>query len=281
MARTPKSPGATGSGGDDAAGMRDRIIDEGMEARELPGGGGIAADAGEYVLGTLDPAERARFEAMMETDPQARALAVFWRERLAPLDAVAAPVDPPVGTWSAIQAAMPEGPVIAANDNAMASLRRSRNTWRALALVAALAIVGGAFVASNPELRGAVERRLGLPSDRPVVAGLERETYLAVVNAEGKLPAMIVRVDAATGRVSLRPLAVARPEGRSLEVWHIPEGSSEQASLGLLDEGATIRDVRAKPGDTFAVSEEPVGGSPTGNATGPILYSGQLVREPD
>ncbi len=30
---------------------------------------------------------------------------------------------------------------------------------------------------------------------------------------------------------------------------------------------------------TFAVTIEPEGGSPTGGPTGPIVYSGQLIRE--
>ena len=251
------------------------------DPRELPGGGGIAADAGEYVLGTLDAMERSAFERAADTDPEARDLATFWRERLGPLDDVAAPVAPSPDVWTAIEAALPEMQPVVANDNEVASLKRSRGFWRGAAMIAALLLVGAGFVVSNPELRGEAERRLGLPGSAPVVAGLENESYLAVVNAGGKLPAMIVRVDGATGRVAVRPLAVPKPEGRSLEVWHIANGSSDAVSLGTLDEGTTIRDVKAGVGDTFALTEEPAGGSPTGVATGPILYSGQLIREPD
>ena len=276
----PGRPDATTS----RASADERIVTPGMATRPLPGDGGVIADAGEYVLGTLDDAEHARFERQAETDPEARRLAAFWRDRLGPLDEVAAPIAPPASVWAAIEKALPDGPVLSANDNELRAMRLSRNGWRGFALLAASLLVGGTLLAASPQLRGELERRLGLPgpvSDRPVVAGLEGESYLAVVNAEGKLPAMIVRVDAATGRVSVRPLALARPEGRSLELWHVAQGAPAPISMGLLDEGATIREVDAEPGDTFAVTEEAVGGAPGGAPTGPIILSGQLVREPD
>lgn len=275
-----------------AANADPRILTEGMRTRDLPGAGGLPADAGEYVLGTLDTNERARFERLVEADPEARDLAAFWRERLRPLDEVAAPVAPPDDLWQRIERVLPEiePGTTPANDNRLGALRRSRNGWRFAALAAGLLLVGAAVLVANPDLRGEVERRLGLPpllapgsgpapgSVAPVAGA---ESYIAVVNSEGKLPAMIVRVDGATGRVSVRSLAIAQPEGRSLEVWHIPDGTTQARSLGVLEPGTAIRDVRASPGDTLAVTEEPSGGSPTGEATGPIVYSGQLVREPD
>ena len=282
MARTPR----WGSDDEEARESEGRsplehgpdVTDE-TARRELPGGGGMPTDAGEYVLGTLDAAERERFEQLLDTDPEARRLAAEWRDRLGPLDDVVPPVAPSAAVWAAIEENLPEDAAPAANDNAR-GLRRSRNLWRGLALLAALVLAAIAVVAADPALRGEAERRLGLPGTAPQVVA-DGGSYLAVVNAEGALPAMILRVDGRTGRVTLRSLAVAEPEGRSLELWHIAKGGDGPVSLGLLDDAERARTVQARPGDTFAVSAEPEGGSPTGTATGPILYSGQLLPEPD
>ena len=42
--------------------------------------------AGEYVLGTLDPAERARVASQRERDPELDAAITLWERRLSPLD---------------------------------------------------------------------------------------------------------------------------------------------------------------------------------------------------
>jgi anti-sigma-K factor RskA len=112
-----------------------------------------------------------------------------------------------------------------------------------------------------------------------------RDQYVAVVNRGGDLPALIVRVDTGEGVVRVRPLAAETPSGRSLELWYI--GVDRQArSLGTLDDPnraitlpAVAQQAGPVEGATLAVTVEPPGGSPTGTATGPIVYSGRLIRE--
>ena len=50
-------------------------------------------------------------------------------------------------------------------------------------------------------------------------------------------------------------------------------------SLGVFDDGTSLSHglEYAPQGLTLAVTLEPKGGSPTGVATGPIVFSGQLV----
>ena len=249
------------------------------ETEDERGASGEAA--GEYVLGTLPAPERAAFDARLENDPAALRAVRFWRERLAPLDDVAAPIEPSPRVWSEIERTLPPVPVAAAaaNDN-VRRLRRSRNLWRAGAVAAALLAAAGALVAVNDDARG----RIGL-GDAPVVAdggALDGGEYVAVVNRDGTLPALVVNVDATTGQVSVRALDMPQPgEGRSYEVWYVPPGG-EAVSVGLLDEpGATIADVDAEPGGTFAITEEARGGSPTGAAQGPMMFSGKLVKLPE
>ena len=72
--------------------------------------------------------------------------------------------------------------------------------------------------------------------------------------------------------------------GRSLELWALPRGgkpkslgivgSANRGSLKLLAAAdQALGDVPA-----LAISLEPPGGSPTGQPTGPVLYSGPCVK---
>jgi anti-sigma-K factor RskA len=87
------------------------------------------------------------------------------------------------------------------------------------------------------------------------------------------------------------------PAGHSLELWYVGAGAAPK-TLGLVGTDAKVLDkalgkalgmalgkelgkeqgLPAEAG-TFAVSVEPAGGSPTGQPTGPVVYSGKLIRE--
>jgi anti-sigma-K factor RskA len=60
--------------------------------------------AAEYVLGTLDPDERAEAQALIDSDPEFVALVHKWERRLGELNVLVAPVDPPAETWDRIKA---------------------------------------------------------------------------------------------------------------------------------------------------------------------------------
>lgn len=236
------------------------------------------ARAGEYVLGTLSGDERAAFARELAADADLREAVRAWEERLAPLQAVVPPVEPGPQVWAGIEARLEApaetsrraGTVVpfgTASDGAR--LRRSLRLWRgAAAAAAALAAALALFILAD---------RSGL---------LPRgEEYVAVVNRGGELPALVVRVDTRAGAVQVRALGAERPpQDRSLELWYIGPGGTPR-SLGLVDEGSTRLTVPAAvrgaalEGGTIAVTVEPKGGSPTGKATGPVIYSGKLVRE--
>jgi len=65
--------------------------------------------AGEYVLGTLDAAERDRFEARLRDDPAAAAAVADWQARLQPL-ADSRPEAPPARVWDAVARAIGAAP---------------------------------------------------------------------------------------------------------------------------------------------------------------------------
>ncbi|MEP4293917.1 MAG: anti-sigma factor, partial [Rhizobiaceae bacterium] len=91
---------------------------------------------------------------------------------------------------------------------------------------------------------------------------------------------LVVSIDGATGDVTVRSIGVQRPDGKSLEVWYVPDAELAKAvSVGLVGEGdIDLKDIRAKDGDLLAISVEPPGGSPTGSATGDIIYTGTLIE---
>ena len=220
--------------------------------------------AGEYVLGTLSRDERAAFEAQRAADPVVEASVRAWERRLAPLALAVPEMQPPPRIWQAIVAALPGA---AANDNRIAALDRQVRRWR---LTAACA---GLFAASLAAF--IVGGRLLEP---PAPEG----RYVAVVTSGGAEPALIVSVDTATGTAKVRPVAAQAPSGRSLELWYVGGGKPPR-TLGLIGTASARVTLPADAGaageGVFAVSVEPPGGSPTGQPTGQVIYTGKLIRE--
>jgi anti-sigma-K factor RskA len=241
--------------------------------------------AAEYVLGTLPADERALFVARLGSDPALQEAVRRWQAHLAPLDAAVPAENPPAGVWRAIErivsngrrpgelpagtAAVAGGTNVAGEASNVAQLRRRVAAWRSAALIT------GALAAGL--LGFVVVDRLSVESAAPAQGG----RYIAVVDTGGEEPALIAEVDTATGLIRVRSVAAETPAGSSLELWHVAEGGAPR-SLGVLAPGEaaqTIQDaVAAGPIEgVLAVSVEPVGGSPSGAPTGPVIYSGRLI----
>jgi anti-sigma-K factor RskA len=223
--------------------------------------------AGEYVLGTLTAEERAAFEHELRSDPHLAAAVRSWEARLSPLADAVPEVQPRADVWSTIENKL-STPGAAVLDISVARMRRSLRVWRGTALAA------GALAATLALVVG-LDRSRGSRAD---------QQYVAVVNRGGELPALVVRVDTGTGTIHVRSLAAETPADRSLELWYIGPGRPPR-SLGVVD-SPTRRlaipvnaEERAVEGATVAVTVEPKGGSPTGGPTGPIVYSGKLVKD--
>ncbi|GJE39661.1 anti-sigma factor [Methylobacterium persicinum] len=224
--------------------------------------------AGEYVLGTLPPKERAAFVEALKADASLRALVIAWENRLAPLAATAPPAAPGPATWAGIEARIAGGPVAVeeTGDARILKLQRRLRRWRLAAGVA-----------------GALAAGLALWIAAGVPSVPEGAQYVAVVDRGGALPALIVRVDLAGNTVQVRSLAAQAPPDRSLELWYVGAGATPR-SMGLVT-GASARlsipDAlrEGAEGGSLAVTVEPKGGSPTGSPTGPVVYSGKLLKE--
>lgn len=244
-------------------------------------------DAAEYVVGTLDPLERAAFAERLLSDGDAKRAVTDWEMRFHGLESVVAAVAPGPHVWSAIERALPGAALADGNARVRefrqhdfkvidgggkrsdpSTIKVSRDRWRLGALASgAIAAALVVFV---------VGREL-----QPVAKDGSSSVYVAAVNRGGDKPALIVRVDLKTRQVFVRPVAAETPAGKSLELWYIGDGKAPR-SMGLVDKvSQTLTIPRGAQDDaaTFAVSVEPQGGSTTGGPTGPVVYAGQLVKE--
>jgi anti-sigma-K factor RskA len=224
--------------------------------------------AGEYVLGTLTKAERDAFEIDLARDRDLQAEVRNWERRLAPLADMITQERPSQSVWSAIEQRL-DVKVDAEAEQKIVQLRGSLRLWQGLTFAASALAAGLVlFVLIGGRVPGV----------------LPEQGYIAVVNRGGVLPALIVRVDAREGVVQVRSLSAEVPPDRSLELWYVGSGQAPK-SLGVVEKAsepvaipAAIRD-SGIDGGSIAVTLEPKGGSPTGVATGPIVYSGKLIKE--
>ena len=218
--------------------------------------------AGEYVLGTLLPDERAAVSRRLLDNPDLALRVAAGEARLAPLSEDLAPVVPRPQVWQQVKRAITEG------------RREARQAWwdrlalwrgwAAAATVAAVTLL--AIILVNP-----------VPTPQLV----------AVLNDSAGHPLWVVRASVEGNRLLARPLAEAAPVARVPELWLLPAGGQAPVSLGVLEGSSNNRRALGEPvrglleaGAALAVSLEPTGGSPTGQPTGPVVSSGTLVAEP-
>ncbi len=236
-----------------------------------------SAWAGEYVLGTLSADERRRIEAAMAADAELAAAVRYWEEQLVGLTAAVPSEAPPPELWDRIERATGNATApLSATSEAGADIvafRRKVAGWRTATIAAtAIAAALAAIIIIRPGLE-----------DEPATG----ERYVAVVDRGGELPALLVEVNTGNGTVAVVSVAAEPPAGRSHELWYIVEGSDPR-SLGLVDTvGAGLELSLDQLGAfsaeeaLFAITEEPLGGSPTGQPTSSPIFTGRLVPAPD
>ncbi|SHE64599.1 Anti-sigma-K factor RskA [Kaistia soli DSM 19436] len=220
----------------------------------------VDALAAEYVVGTLSRAERRAVETRMLREPDMAAAVAEWAERLAPLDAAAGELVPADRVWGAIAGRIGGD----AGVGQVIHLERSLKRWRVATGMVGIAAALLAVVVAREALAPA-----------PLAPAT---SYVAVLGGEGGAPAFVASVDTGAGTIRLRRVGTAPPPDKSFELWKVPE-SGPTVSLGVADSERELKplDVSLKPGERLAISVEPKGGSPTGQATGPVVYIGTLL----
>lgn len=215
--------------------------------------------AAEYVLGALPPNQARALEALAMNDAAVSASITAWEMRLAPLVNLVEPVAPPPVLWRRLALATGIDSVIQAPPPRRGAWR-SAGLWRATT-VGAMAIAASlAFLLYTKPITG----------PEPLVAALSPygqpgATFLVRVGPNG------VATVVAVANTNV-------PQGRSLELWAVAAGATAPVSMGLLPEsGRAQLSLKVAPGTQLLVSQEPAGGSPTKQPTGPVVYAGQLT----
>lgn len=199
--------------------------------------------ASEYVLGTLDLAERSAAEARLR-EPDFAARVAGWEERLSGLNDDFAPAPLP-DLLPKIEARLfPQPP--------------RRSWWAGLRLWGGVALASVALVAY-----------LAMTPPRPDLTAM-------ITADQGNLQFAATLTE---GRLTITRVAGSVPDAtHSHELWIIA-GNDPPVSLGVIPAaGEVISLPGATAGAVLAVTLEPPGGSPTGKPTGPIVAKGALIK---
>lgn len=247
--------------------------------------------AAQYVLGTLSYSARQRFQSLMQQQPALCQLTYAWERRLNPLASLVEPEIVPTHVWTQIDAKLNQlsvttlhPPVVATRTDTKAHLVRAQTprkaandsfwkpwAWASTAIAASLVLLIGLKPQWMTDQQPAVVVQATPVASRDI----------AVLSDDKQQPAWIVRQQGDTLLLSqLHDYRV--PSEHDLELWHIDVNAVPQ-SLGVLrlSQGTVVLSIeqskKLSAQTVLAVSLEPKNGSPTGQPTGSILYSGKVV----
>jgi anti-sigma-K factor RskA len=218
--------------------------------------------AAELALGVLEGEERAVALRRVLAEPDFAREVERWRAYFAGLFAGVPDVAPPAAL---------EPRVLGRIDR---PVEVPRDYWKPFAIASSLAAASlfGVLLV-KPQSEPVVIAAVPVPA--PMVAALM---------IEGRDQPMVAVYDAARSMVKM-PGPMAVPDGRSAQLWAIVEGDPTPHPLGtfrlVAKQGMVASAQSTKPmapGTTLAISIEPLGGSPTGLPTGPVVASGTLSR---
>lgn len=224
--------------------------------------------AAEYVLGVLDQLERAEATTRLERDGDFARRVAEWESRLSDLNSEFTEIAPSPRVKAALDERLFARQVGNEADNYVRSggLWASLTFWRSFSLATLAALVALAAVTLRP-------------AEGPVSGDL----LFATLSAEQSEEKFVALYDTASHELRVRHVAGNQHENQDFELWLIV-GENAPVSLGLIggpDNKTPVVEQnyhdQLTPGATLAVTLEPLGGSPTGAATGPIVAVGPVM----
>jgi len=216
----------------------------------------------EYILGTLKGAARRRFEQLIRQKPVWAQTLNWWEAHMHLLADTVPAISPPNKVWKNIEAQL-------FNRKATQHSAWWKNwAFASTALATGLAIL---LVIQTPQ---------SLNDSKPAAVAL-----LATEKSEAGW--LLNETKKSDTDVTINAIALASLQlkaDNAFELWLLPADKSKPISLGLLPQQGN--NVFKVPKDVIplmatgllAVSLEPVGGSPTGQPTGAVLYQGRMTK---
>ncbi len=228
----------------------------------------------EYVLGVLDADARAAVAQEIQTTDEAAAAVALWQRRLTPLAQEVAAVEPAAYVWARILSAL--------QLSAPAPVQPRKGLWDNLPLWHWIGI-GASFVAA-----ASIVLMVTYPRLPPAPVTVSVGYMVSAIQQDNGVTGWTATMDLQHSRMVVVPATpVVLAQGRAPELWLIPVGQ-KPISVGMITREkpttlALAPALLAQLGPTamLAVSVEPVGGSPTGQPTGPVIGKGAISGSPD
>ena len=224
--------------------------------------------ASEYVLGSLKGGARRRFEDYLKRDAALRAAVAQWESHLIPLNDRLRPVTPHGRVWKNIEARIAGLNAVGGVESKPSGLWESIAFWRNLGL-------GASGVAA------------ALLAVMLVLKPVDQSPMLTAVLAEDNNVARAFIEQPKPGMLTVKMVAPWRTlNGMALELWVVPKVGAPR-SLGVINSTGETKlalagmDERLSGGLVFAISKEPLGGSPTGQPSpGSVMCKGAIAHLP-
>jgi anti-sigma-K factor RskA len=220
----------------------------------------------EYVLGLLDADARAAVAHEVQTNPEAAAAVALWQRHFTPLAMEVTDIAPPAHVWAGIRRRLALDASAPPRSGAWDSL----GLWRWIG-VGATAVAACLLVVT-------VTRPVA-----PTTATQPSVLMVSTIAGDNGVAGWTATMDIDRSELLVVPASPANvASDRNTELWLIPAGGAP-ISVGVFPPGdpkrfhldKSLLD-RLGPTAALAVSLEPVGGSPTGQPTGPVIAKGAI-----
>lgn len=226
--------------------------------------------AAEYVLGTLSREERLSVAERRAADKVLDRAILAWERRLGPLVETVSPVAPSPNLYSKIRAQIGLAQHVVSLKAREQQLARRAARWR------------NAFVGASALAACAV----GVLGYREATLEGEARQYVAVLDAGSDKPAFLLTVDTRTNMCVITAVNPPEQTDKTYQVWMVSDKMPKPKSIGMVNKPGEMQTMPMQAGPemdlfmkaSFAVSVEPMGGSPTGQPTGPVMFTGKLVQ---